>query len=257
MFIIPDSTSSRGPSVAPGVSPCFRADDDPHTLTYSGRAVRGEGREKHKPDPAWNVRLAAIGGRDLFGRPQFRATWGWNELQGNGELRFPHVASRWLVLRRFPASAWGARDQWYEPRIDDGAWAPSYADSFGEDYPYAGGEEIFFAFPPGTPFNLPYVEYRLYQFVNRPKLASREQRIKDARREIEAEEQAVVDRDYERFVSATQPFAGEPFVGYGQKSAPVKSKAKVMPASFRRKFNEMHAEDMARFKRQGRKVRNV
>lgn len=241
------------------VSPCLLGpDDDPHSYTYLGRAVTGgEGREKQYPDPAWQERITAIGGRDIFGRPNFRVTWGFNEFQGNGELRFPHVASHWLVLRRFPASAWGTREQWYSPRIDDGAWAPSYAETFGEEYPYAGGEEIWLVFPQGTPFCLQYVEYRLHQFMNRPKLAPREQRMKDARREIEAAEAAVTERDYERFVDSVRPFQGDPFVGYGKKSAPLKSKVKEMPERFRQKFNAIHADRMARYERQGKKVTNV
>jgi hypothetical protein len=227
-------------------------------LITDGRAVAGgNGREKHYPDPEWNRRVIQIGGRSLYGAPNFRLAWGFNELQGNGGLRFPLHPFQWLLLKWSPGTDWGTKQSWYEPRIDDGQWVQSLANEWGEEWPSTGAYEIDHYFERGVRVCMPYIEDRLSHFVDRPKLPPREQRIKDARREIEAREQAVADRDHERFVSAAQPFGGQPFVGYGQKTAPIRSKAKIMPARFRRKFNEMRAGDMARYKRQGRKVTNV
>jgi hypothetical protein len=159
---------------------------------------------------------------------------------------------------RFPASAWGTQRSWYAPRIDEGRWVESYADAFKEDYPWQGGEEVWFAFPRGTRFNLPFVEHRLRQWVNREKLPSREQRIRDDRAKLEAGEQEAWNRDYEEFMSMSRAFYGNAFVGYGSRKSPdvIVPKLEPMTPGMNQKFEGMHANRMKRWKRQGKRVVN-
>jgi hypothetical protein len=246
-----DSTLAGG-LLVPGVSPCLLVQDtDSHTFTCNGRVFSdADGREKQIVDPAWNRRIAQIGGLNLFGHPNFRAAWGWNEISGNGDLRYPHVPFQWLVLRRFPAAAWGSRRDWYSPRIDEGRWAPSLAETWQEEYPSQGGEEIFHAFDKGVPFCLPYIEERLRRWVNRPKLAPRAQRLRDAREAEEAKEQQAFNDDYERFLSASRAFYGNPFRGYGPKAGELRAKTEPMTPGMNAKFESIHAGRMERLRRQ-------
>ncbi len=252
------STTSNVQSTSLSPYP-YRADDDSHAYICD-RAVRGgEGREKHYPAPEWDRRLLELGGRDLFNRPNFRVVWGWSVTLRDGmALRYPMNLAQWLILRRFPAAAWGSQRQWYEPRIESGEWAPSFADEFQEDFPYMGGEEIWYAFPHGVRYSPEYAEYRLLQFLNRPKLPSVDQRLRDARAEHEAKEQETWQADYDQFDAACRPFNAQPFVGYGAKSSQrPRAKAERMTPQMKQVFKRIHAGRMARLRSQGRSIVNV
>ncbi len=226
-------------------------DDDPHSFTCNGRAVcDANGREKHYPDPAWNERLAAIGGRNIYGKPIFRVAWGLNELSGNGDLRFRLHPFQWLLLRRYPAEKWGTRRSWYLPRIDEGKWVPSLADTWGEEYPWAGGDEIEFAFDVGVPVSMEYLESRIRRFLAREPLPSREQRKRNSRAELEAADQAAWNRDYEQHRDAARAFYGNPFRGYGPKAGELRAKTEPMTPGMNAKFESIHAGRMERLRRQ-------
>ncbi len=225
--------------------------DESDTLIFSGRPVLLTGLEKQVVDPAWNERIIKIAGRNLFGQPNFRAAWAANELTADGmALRFPHVASCWILLRRFPATAFGPRKLWYMPRVDEGRWVPSYADTFKEDWPATGAEEIDYVFDRGVRFNMEYIEFRLRRWLNRDKLAPRAQRLRDAREAEEAKEQQTFNADYERFLSASRAFYGNPFRGYGPKAGELRAKTEPMTPGMNAKFESIHAGRMERLRRQ-------
>jgi hypothetical protein len=210
-------------------------------------------REKYAPAKGWCDRLARAGGANLFGEPMFRPVWGWCETRIGTIPRYPHALSQWLILRWVaPAiSHFGTRTEWYEPRYEGGERIPSPADEFREEWPSRGAYEIHFAFPAGAPFNLKFAEELVRKYVNRPKLLSLSQRYRDDRTAIEAEKDRAMLEDWERFNDATPAFAGEPMIGYGQKSAdePAPQNDPIPPSVFRR-IQKMTATRAARLERQ-------
>ena len=107
---------------------------------------------------------------------------------------------------------------WYAPRVEDGRWAPSFAEEFGEEYPARGAYEIHYAFQLGVRPRMQFIEDLIRAFNNRPKVRSFAQMMREDRAALEAEEMRVWQQDYERAQAANPAFYGEPFRGYGKKS---------------------------------------
>jgi hypothetical protein len=95
-------------------------------------------RERHETAENVARRLAAAGGLNWFGEPNYRVVWGWNRLawiggkfedrDANGGLlrevvglrlepKYPAV-NRWHVERWLPAEAYGSPRVWYEQTME-------------------------------------------------------------------------------------------------------------------------------------------
>ena len=95
-------------------------------------------RETHETPARIQARLAAAGGRNRYGEPNFRAVWGWSRLTWVGgrwedrdaagnlvrevvELRrvpkyFPF--DRWHIERWVPPEAYGSPAEWYAQTLE-------------------------------------------------------------------------------------------------------------------------------------------
>jgi len=242
----------RESATAPASFPDHRGERDV-AVSFRSRFVSPiGGREKQIIDRELNRRIARIGGRDIHGRPIWRLTFGYNEVLRDGmALRFPHVASEYLLLRLMPAWTWGTPLGWYAPRIDEGEWVPSFADTFREEYPALGAYEIDYAFPLGVRPVMPFIEDRIHKFNDRPKLPSVSQRRREDMAAFEAQELETWKRDYEACQEANRAFYGEPMRGYGAKSAAPRSNVEQMTPGMYRK---VRAQIRARMERPRRRI---
>jgi hypothetical protein len=98
-------------------------------------------RETHDTPESVADRLAAVGGLNRYGEPNYRVVWGWNRLawiggkfedrDDNGDLvrevvelrqepKYPQV-NRWHVERWVPPEAYGTPQQWYAQTIETSA----------------------------------------------------------------------------------------------------------------------------------------
>ncbi len=96
-------------------------------------------REKHEVSESVALRLACAGGRNRFGEPNYRASWGWNRLAwigGKFEERDPQTGSlvrevvelrqepkypavnRWHIERWVPPEAYGPPRAWYAQTVE-------------------------------------------------------------------------------------------------------------------------------------------
>ena len=69
-------------------------------------------REKHDTPESVNERLRLAGGLNKFGLPNYRAVWGWNRLEWDGQPKYPQV-NRWHIERWMPPETYGSPEAWY------------------------------------------------------------------------------------------------------------------------------------------------
>lgn len=164
-------------------------------------------------------------------------------------LRFPLHKSVWLLLRLMPAAKFGSYRAWNEKRLDDGQWAPSCAELFGEPYPWRGDYEIDKVLDGEDGClgpDMAWIEQRIRYHQSEGRLPSIGQRRRNDYAAMEAEDQRVWNIDYENCKDANPAFCGEPMVGYGKKSGARKDNAPTMTAGAYEKVKAIQRARTAR-----------
>jgi hypothetical protein len=200
-------------------------------------------RTRLYPSARVQKRLLELGGKAPNGLPYFKAGWG-------GEPRFIAHPERFLLLRWHPAESYGLPSEWYATRWEDGEAYWSYAEEYGEDYPWNGDYEVEGAFVRGQPFILAVAEEVIQRWKNRPERPSFETVRRAEEDRIQKEKERQFYEDWDRLNDATPAFAGVPMVGYGAKSgSPVPPPEKQLSSGMEKRIARMTEGRHARLER--------
>ena len=167
-------------------------------------------RESKKPPIEYVEFLVRIGGRNPFGKPNFRLVWGesatnvvWGQLEGGGKgqhvkLRYAGIP-RWNVEMWKPAEVFGSPESWYADSYD-----PVSGLHVCGDYPFQGD---YCHHTRLHSLNFAILE-ELIPKIDKARGMTFAQRKAIIEAEMEAEKQARLKRGEDAYLDATPAFGG-------------------------------------------------